>query len=229
MSIFINNLEFIIENRVATLKSASGFTGSELIIPPSVNGFPVVAIAKHAFALHPTLVNVGIPASVKSIGEYAFNGCKKLENIKFYKTPTVANACGLERGAFSRCCKLKSIMFPNKIIIHGDSTFRDCVNLTYIKGTFNSLLSHTFENCSNLKSIDFFGKTFISSNALRGCSSLSHVRFLGELSNKTTPNVILLLQQMKISCYENSELVDWAYSGTHVEIMESPDSWLDWL
>lgn len=229
MSVFINNLEFIIENRVAILKSASGFTNSELIIPPAVNGFPVVAIAKHAIAFHPTLVNIGIPASVKSIGECAFSGCKKLENVKFYKTPTVANACGLERGAFSRCCKLKSIMFPNKIIIHGDSVFRDCSSLAHIKGSFNSLLAHTFDNCSNLKSLDFFGKTFISSNALQGCSSLSHVKFFGELSPKTMPKVILALQKMNISCYENSELVDWAYSGTHVEIMESPDSWLDWL
>ena len=73
---------------------------TELIIPASINGSPVVAIADNAFE-NSSLVSVSIPETLKSIGWFAFSGCSKLERIIIPK-----NVTEIGYSAFSNASKL---------------------------------------------------------------------------------------------------------------------------
>jgi len=51
-------------------------------IPSSIGGFPVLAVSDYAFAKNSTVTKVTIPASVKSIGKYAFSYCPLLNTVE---------------------------------------------------------------------------------------------------------------------------------------------------
>ena len=223
MHVTHSGLIFDIANKSASLIGVDSKLGDELIIPPIIHGFPLETIEKNVFAKNTTLVNVGIPASVKVIGENAFAECLKLKNIKFYTTPRISSTCTLHKHAFYSCRNLASIQFPGKVLINGDGVFQNCASLHDIKGKFNSLLANTFCGCTSLKSLLFYGKTFISASAFKQCPALSTLTFTGNLSEKTSPIAIEQMQRMKIVCYANSEFVNWAYEGTAIEVMDVHD------
>ena len=223
MHVSQSGLIFNIEFGTASLIKVDCKLGEELIIPPIIKGFPLERIEASVFAKHPLLKNVGIPASVKSIGENAFAECKNLQNVKFYKTPRISSTCTLQKKAFYACPNLQSIHFPDKNLINGDSVFQDCVMLSDIKGKFKSLLSNTYRGCYSLTSLLFYGKTFVSASALMNCPKLAKLTFTGDLSEKTPPKAIEEMQKSKILCYANTEFVNWAYEGVAVEIMEICD------
>ena len=74
----------------ATITSLGSYSSSDLIIPPTVGGHPVVAIGNYAFFLKSQLISVLIPASVTSIGKGAFENCSNLISVTFLgDAPTV--------------------------------------------------------------------------------------------------------------------------------------------
>ena len=77
---------YIEENGYITIVSYNG-KSTELIIPASINGSPVVHIADNAFENTP-LVSVSIPETLKSIGWFAFSDCSDLERIIIPKNVT---------------------------------------------------------------------------------------------------------------------------------------------
>lgn len=68
--------------------TVTGYTGDEvvLVIPDSLEGKPVVAIAEKAFADKGTLQALSIPDSVEAVGIGALEGCKSLSTLR---TPVV--------------------------------------------------------------------------------------------------------------------------------------------
>ncbi len=56
-------------------------TAGAIIIPRSLNGHKVVAIADNAFDQCASIVSVEIPDTVTSIGQYAFSYCESLESV----------------------------------------------------------------------------------------------------------------------------------------------------
>ena len=75
-----------IENDEVTITSYSG-SSTELIIPASIGGLPVVAIGDNAFE-NTSLISVSIPETLKSIGWFAFSGCRELKRIVITKNVT---------------------------------------------------------------------------------------------------------------------------------------------
>lgn len=57
-----------------------------------------------------------VPASITTIGSYAFSGCKKLTHIDIPDTVTE-----IKMGAFSGCIMLVDIRIPNSVIKIGDN------------------------------------------------------------------------------------------------------------
>ena len=136
------------------------------------------------------LKTVEIPASVETIGSYAFKGCSSLTTVTFEKGSQL-KTIGEEYdgGAFSGCSALTSIEIPASVETIGSSAFKGCSSLTTV----------TFEEGSQLKTIgggysyEGYHGAFsdcpitsieipasvetIGSAAFAGCSSLTTVTF----------------------------------------------------
>ena len=119
----------------------------EVIIPSSIEDFPVVSVGKEAFAWNGNIVSVVIPDSVQEIGT----------------------------GAFFLCTSLVSITIPDSVQEIGSSTFYDCTSLTSftIGDNVQRIASSAFEKCTALVSVTIGkGIETIGSDAFRDCSSL---------------------------------------------------------
>ncbi len=159
---------------------AEGAYGGEAVfaIPEGTTSIPTLAFQNCTW-----LTNIKIPDSVKSIGDYAFEGIYSIENIYitdinawcrikfgFESTPLgtlnlngvpvtdVKGLSGIKRidGAFSGK-SITSIVIPASVTVIADFAFRSCDLLESITFEGNSKLTtigrYAFDNCSSLKNI----------------------------------------------------------------------------
>ena len=70
----------VVDGSVAVTKYIS--SGENAIIPQSIDGIPVTAIAADAFKGNQTLKSVSVPDSVLYIGDRAVHSCSSLEEVK---------------------------------------------------------------------------------------------------------------------------------------------------
>ena len=116
---------------------------------------------------------VVLPSTLKSIGNFAFDGCSKLVEINL---PDGLKTIGVR--AFYGCKSLKSIEIPDSVESMGANAFQNCNSLTTV--TLSSGLKEiplqAFVNCSSLTTVTFkSGVEVIGSGAFSGCSSLINV------------------------------------------------------
>ena len=159
-------------------------------IPSSVNykGVPysVTSIDDGAFDGCFGLTSVTIPNSVTTIGECAFSGCSSLPSVTI---PDGVTSIG--EHAFSGCSSLPSVTIPNSVTSIGVSAFAWC----------NALASFTIPN----------SVTSIGNNVFWGCSSLTSVT-----SFILWPYEI---EEDVFDCYDTATLyvlkgTKWKYEGT---------------
>ena len=130
-------------------KTVCGFKGDGT---SAVIADGTLAICPNAFWDNSNLVSVTIPASVKTIGEYAFAYCTALESIVI-----PAGVTTIDYGTFERCDALESVAFAGGSLL---DTIMDCA----------------FQSCSNLSSIIIPDKVkFIADYAFSYCDNLSYV------------------------------------------------------
>ncbi len=164
--------------------TVTGYTGGDVVvvIPDTVEGKPVVAIAAGAFAERGSLKALSIPASVVSIGVGALSGCDSLSTLrtplctaegadyfgalfgaKTYEinaahVPSTLSTLILTAGeaipdyAFYDCA-LRAVSLPASLMTIGKFAFYSNEKLAYIP------LAHT-------------GLTAVGERAFAGCSSL---------------------------------------------------------
>lgn len=125
----------------------TAYTGEEeeTAIPETVNGMPVTRIADYAFEDNQTLVSVVLPASVVSVGAYAFRGAA-LQTIDAGGTQTIG------KGAFSGCKNLAGIAM-NSVQMLGDGAFCGCTALAqiHIPENLASIGADVFKGCDALE------------------------------------------------------------------------------
>lgn len=102
------------------------YAGNEthLEIPSEIDGYSVTEIYRGAFYDCDSLVEVTIPSSVVSVGNYAFSNCSSLEAV------TISDGVlylGME--AFSYCTELEKIFIPASVIDIGQFAFCACDKL----------------------------------------------------------------------------------------------------
>ncbi|MBO4876905.1 MAG: leucine-rich repeat protein [Ruminococcus sp.] len=83
---------------------------SDLVIPSEIDGMPVTAIKRYAFQTS-SVKSVTIPESVKTIGYWAFSGCKTITSVKLPSSLQV-----IEMHAFDQCPSLTTVEFPDSFI-----------------------------------------------------------------------------------------------------------------
>lgn len=123
-------------------------------------------IASQAFLRCANLVDMNIPDSVISIGEFAFAG-SGIVNLKIGNGMEI-----IERGVFMTCINLHHLIIGEKVTIIGSYAFMDCGNLTcvIIPDNVLSIESRAFDSCEKLMSI-IIGEnvSYIGYDTFEGC------------------------------------------------------------
>lgn len=153
----------------------SGLKASTVILPEGITAIGDGAMMGAA------VKSLGIPASVKSIGDNAFCGCNGLTSV--IVPATVAE---VGRGVFSSCLNLKTVIYgPDGIPA---SAFAGCVSLASVETSsdLRSIGSEAFRQCVSLSGFDYgsslvtvgdfaFSHSGLEEAVLSACSRLSYI------------------------------------------------------
>ncbi|MBO5294053.1 MAG: leucine-rich repeat domain-containing protein [Clostridia bacterium] len=88
---------YTVSNGEAVLTAYLG-DASEVLIPATLGGCPVVAVGDRAFLNQTSLTSVTLPKGVREIGWFAFSGCIALERVEI-----PSNVRAIAYGAFQNC------------------------------------------------------------------------------------------------------------------------------
>ncbi|MBO4603054.1 MAG: leucine-rich repeat domain-containing protein [Salinivirgaceae bacterium] len=115
-------------------------------------------------------VNLVIPETVESIGNYAFCNCASLASLII--SDFVKN---IGNYAFKGCSRLASVSIPNSVITIGQYAFGGCYGLKSLSYNSNAIGAH-FNKICTLESI-FIGDSIksISGSEFDGCDNLVNV------------------------------------------------------
>lgn len=95
-----------------------------VVVPDTINGKPVTAIGREAFAGCEKMTSVTIPEGVTAIGERAFSRCTGLTEVRL-----PVSLIKIDNGAFFGCTTLTSIYIPVNVNGIGDAVFFGCSKL----------------------------------------------------------------------------------------------------
>ena len=102
-------------------------SAGDIIIPETIDGYPVTAIDMGAFEYKSGITSITIPDSVTSIGDMAFNSCDKIVSMVI---PNGVQSIGYR--TFAWCESLTSINIPDSVTSIDEKAFFCCTSLTSI-------------------------------------------------------------------------------------------------
>ncbi|MBC5688495.1 leucine-rich repeat domain-containing protein [Mediterraneibacter sp. NSJ-55] len=167
----------------------TGYNGNEtsVIIPGGINGKPVIAIGERAFSSS-GLNSIEIPASVTTIGSFAFFLCDNLETVIFADDSQLTT---IGKYAF-QASGLKSIEIPSSVTTIEKEAFLNTSSLETVTFADDSRLTTIVNNAfssSGLKSIKIPSSvTAIGEYAFRDCDNLETVTFADDSRLTTIVN-----------------------------------------
>ena len=129
-----------------------------------------LSIARQLYVSDEKVINLVVPETVSSIGDYAFYNCTSLASVAISDSVK-----SIGKRAFYGCNRLASVEIPNSVTSIGAEAFSGC---SYLKSlTYNSnVIGANFNNISALQSI-FIGDSIkaISGSEFNGCDNLVNV------------------------------------------------------
>jgi hypothetical protein len=169
------------------------------VVPEEVEGFVITSVGDWAFGRFlgkRPLLDITLPDTLTSIGDYAFANCTKLTVLDIPKGVTTIGAA-----AFSGCASLLRLKLPQGLTVISDWLFKDCHSLTGVsipysvrelgKGVFagckalaevflpDDISAIEFEAFRGCKALSYLtlppGLTRIGDGAFKGCQSLAHL------------------------------------------------------
>ncbi len=176
------DLTYTISNGEITITDCKE-TATEVVVPSTIEGYPVTSIGEKAFYECRNLISIAIPDSVTSIGTWAFFGCQSLTNINIPDGVT-----SIAERVFSGCKSLTSVDVPDSVISIDGSSFFGCENLTSIDipDSVISIGAGAFIGCGNLTSISIpHSVTNIGKKAFYWCRRLATVHYFGTEADKS--------------------------------------------
>ena len=162
--------QYKISNNEVTIVSCDKDASGEVVIPETIENYPVTSIGERAFYSCSSLISITIPAGVTSIGNYAFAYCSSLTSITIPDGVT-----NIGDSAFYGCRSLTNITIPNSVTSIGNYAFEGCRSLTSITipDGVTSIGGGAFYGCSSLTSITIPNSvTSIGNYAFEGCENL---------------------------------------------------------
>lgn len=164
-----DGLVYSISNGEVTITEYTG-SATELNIPSTIEGCPVTAIGKGAFANINNLKSITIPDSITTIGDNAFRGCVNLENVDIPDSVT-----SIGKNAFIGCNSLRRISIPDSVTSLGVNMFQQCINLNDVRlpSNITTIPEYMFYGCYSLTNINIPEKvTKLEGSAFGDCQCL---------------------------------------------------------
>ena len=153
---------------------SAGTTDANITIPSIMNGNTVVQIGEEVFQENDNIESVTIPATVKTINNYAFNLCFGLSSVTFASGSELIT---IGEAAFGSTA-ISSITLPSKLQYITENAFEYCENLTSvtIPNSTKTIFGGAFANCTKLSTVTIGSKVSdIKSGAFAGCPALSSI------------------------------------------------------
>ena len=178
--ITVSPYTYTISNGQATITGYNG-TGTNLLIPSTINSLPVTAIGAYAFEYRSDITSVVIPSGVTAIGDQAFYNCSALASVTL---PGTVNNFG--DSVFSNCEALQNVTFGSGITGLGDFMFGYCRKLAAvtIPSGVTAIPDYAFYACSGLATINLPATVVsIGQSAFDGCEALTGLTLPGGLRN----------------------------------------------
>ena len=124
---------------------------ADIVIPETIEGYPVRMLLNDSFKNRTSLKSVKLPKSLKYIGDEAFRGCTSLQSINLPKG--LEHICKL---AFAECKSLTEIVIPDSVTNLEELAFYFCTGLTKVvlPDDLSVIEENTFSHCEKLSSID---------------------------------------------------------------------------
>jgi len=141
---------YTVSNGAATITSYNTAAGLNVVVPASINGYPVTAVGYSAFFSQSAITNVTIPNSVTTIGSYAFYFCSGLASMTIPNSVII-----IGDDSFERCDGLTSVTIPNSVTTIGQYAFHACSGLTSvtIPNSVTIIDRYAFADCFCLTNI----------------------------------------------------------------------------
>lgn len=181
-------------DHTATVASYDSSTQDGVIdIPDTVTSggqpYTVTAIREYAFNPSRTITNVSsvfIPATVTSIGRFAFRCCKFLATVTFAEGSQLKSiGVSAFSGTTSAHPIFTEIQIPDSVESIGVNTFHFCTNLSSIRlpSNLEVLNAEMFSYCTALSDVFLPASlTEIQSGIFSGCYNLTNIHYDGSMA-----------------------------------------------
>ena len=196
---------YTIQDNSVTITGLSGSASiQEAVIPDTIEGKPVTAIAASAFSGRSTITRIVIPSTVTSIGNSAFRSCSTLTDINLPAALTSignnafrdcraitqieipAGITEIAQDTFSGAQSLQRVVLPEGLNAIGATAFCDCYALVElnIPSTVTQIGNKAFSRNQALTQVTIpAGITSLTDELFYSCSSLESVSLPNSLSS----------------------------------------------
>lgn len=198
-----DGFEYYISNGSVTIQTYSG-NDTDLIVPSTINGYPVNCISGQAFKNCTNLRSIYIPSSVTSMGCGLFPGCTNLVSIKVDKSNPVfdsRNNCNAiidsSKNALVQGCA--NTVIPNDVNSIIAYAFYGCKGISSfnVPSHIKEIGMQAFGNCENLSNVTIpYGITAIAESTFSGCTNLVSV-YLPETLTEIQNNAFYKCTKLK--------------------------------
>lgn len=190
----------------------------KVIVPDTVDGVPLTAVAENAFAENHLAVEIQLPDSIKTIGDAAFLGCPALERVY------AAGAVEIGAEAFADCESLTEVTLSDSLETLGMYTFRGCTALreqTLLGVT--ELPEQVFAGCSLLNTVHSPDVTRIGEAAFRDCIALKNPEIywqnVTEICDRAFENCKAFAGDLRLSSLETIGIYSFANASNLRSVM----------
>lgn len=238
--------QYILDDTDAIITGYTGTSTSWLTIPATVGGYSVKQVGNGTAVLgsvsvHNLEISDGIqvigdyafkdsdisdlikfPASLTSIGDYAFAGCNSSRSLNLVSTHLVS----IGDHAFDQCGSVTGTLhLPSTLVTIGDYAFRSCSSLSTLLGIPSSVTTigdFAFSGCSGFNGLMFgSGIQTIGESAFESCTSMRNtlvipdsVTTLGDSAFKSCAGFTSLSLGDNVQTIPNKAFADCGFQGS---------------
>ena len=164
-----NNFTYTINNGSASISKYKG-TDTNLIVPSSINGYPVNNISVGAFQGNKYIQKVTIESPITILYARTFMQCSNLETV------VLPNTLSEIKDMAFKSSNLVYITIPSNVTTIGSQAFLGCMRLSSVTIQGNVYINGTaFMNCKNLMNVNMPLTCTINSSAFEGCINLNYI------------------------------------------------------